>query len=425
MAEQLDNNYTSPKLEKVIKRNIALYTAGSGVSSFGTSMYNFAVGLYVLTTTGSASSFALTILFGLLPRIILSPFAGVLADKFERKKLAVSMDILSGLLMISIFLISEHSGLNLSIIYLSSALLTVFNTFFDVSISAGIPNFVDEKRFVKINSFGAMINSLSSLLGPFLGGIVYGLIGIKLFLLLNGISFICSGISEIFINFNIYNKKINEKVQSQSTLEALKDGLLYLVKHKSILGILKYLLLINFISVGLFVVLPYMIVEVLNASPEQFGLIEMGIPIGALVMSIIISNKKTSDGKIFKILFRCMFLAGVVFILFGIPTSPLAINNPLIINLSIIFILSTVLGAMIVSINIPLSVMMQKTIDDEYRGRVNSVSTVLTQLMTPISLVLFGILSDNIPSYLIPMICGISIILVSFLMFADKKMQKI
>ncbi|MCV6598863.1 MAG: MFS transporter [Alphaproteobacteria bacterium] len=201
MVEQFKDE--SPvDLNPTIKKNIALYFAGALVSNLGTFMYNFAIGLYVLKLTGSGQTFAFSILFGMIPRIILSPFAGVLADKINRKKMTVLMDILSGVLLIFVYFVARTTTLSLVMIYASSALLTVFNTFFGISLSASIPNLVDKKRLVKVNSMRAMIDSVASIAGPLLGGVVYGLIGIEYFLLLNGLSFICSGISETFINLN-------------------------------------------------------------------------------------------------------------------------------------------------------------------------------------------------------------------------------
>lgn len=429
MAEQIEilENVDSidPKLEKTIKRNIVLYAAGNAVSSLGTYMYNFAVGLYVLKLTGSGASFALALLFGMIPRIILSPFAGALADRLDRKKMAVSMDILSGVLMIVMFSLSQLTTLSLMMIYLSSALLTVFNTFFGISIGASVPNMVDENRLMKINSIRAMVDSLSSLVGPLLGGFAYSIVGIELFLLFNGISFVCSGVSEIFINFNIFNRPVNDKTQSQSIKENLKEGILYLRNHKLIIGILKYALFLNFIVMSVTISLPYTSVEVLGATPTQYGLVQMGFPIGLLVMSTLYSILRKDSKKVFLQTARYTLLLGLVFILFGAPASPLMLYFSNFTNLVAIFIISIIMGAIIVSINIPLQVMMQKSIDDEFRGRVGGVLSMASQLISPLGLIIFGFLIDHISSYLLPIISGILILCIATLMFNDKEMLEL
>lgn len=76
-------------------RNICLYSIAKTVSIFGSSMYSFALGLYVLHITGSALNFAITLILGTIPMIVMNPFAGVIADKVDKKKLVVCMDLLS------------------------------------------------------------------------------------------------------------------------------------------------------------------------------------------------------------------------------------------------------------------------------------------------------------------------------------------
>jgi MFS family permease len=422
MAEVLKSNSVDLKQDKMIRRNIKLYSAGNAVSLLGTYMYNFAIGLYVLKLTGSGASLAFAILFGMVPRIILSPFAGALADRLDRKKLAVSMDILSGLLMITMFLVTRMVTLSLPLIYMSSALLTVFNTLFSVSIGASVPNLVDEKRLMKINSLRSMIDSSSSLVGPMLGGIVYAVIGIQYFLLLNGISFICSGISEMFMNFNIYDRPISEKAKSQKIIQSMKEGFAYLKGHDFILGLLKYVLFINFITMSLTIYLPYTSVEVLKASSTQYGFVQMGFPLGILFMSILYSAVKKDEGKIFYKTARSTMLFGLVFLLFALPASPIMLELPKLMNLVTIALVSLIMGAVIVTINIPLQVMMQKSIDDAFRGRVGGVLSMASQLISPLGVLIFGFLIDQISPYILPIISGIMILSIAGLMLKDKKM---
>lgn len=416
------NKPISQKLEKTIKRNIVLFALGNAVSSLGTYMYNFAIGLYVLKLTGSGSLFAIAVLFGMIPRIILSPFAGALADKVDRKKMAITMDILSGILLLSMFALSQFTALTLTYVFISSALLTVFNTFFGVSIGASIPNLVDEERLLKINSIRAMVDSLSQLAGPLLGGLVYATIGIKLFLLVNGISFICSGISETFINFNIFNKTISDKTKSENMITSMKEGFKYLKNHDLLIGILKYALFINFFATGISIILPFISVEELNATPTEYGILQLGFPLGFLVMSALYSIIKKDTKNIFKSTAKGMLLFGIAYICFSLPTSPLLINSQNIFKFSLIFLISFFMGVIILSINIPLQVMMQKSIDDEYRGRVGGVMSMASQLISPLGLIIYGFLIDHVDSFILPIVSGILVILISLIMFNDKKM---
>lgn len=425
MAEKIQEEGYDPQLETTIKRNVALYFTGAMVSNLGTFMYNFAIGLYVLSLTGSGQSFAISILFGMVPRIILAPFAGVLADKFDRKKMTVSMDILSGLLLISVYLISNVTTLTLGIIYFSSAMLTVFNTFFGISFGSSVPNMVNKERLIKINSLRTMSDSIASIAGPLLGGLVYSFIGIKYFILINGISFVCSGISEIFINFNIHGHKVNLETKQESFKKTFTEGLTYLKKHQLIMGLLKYILLINFITASIQISLPYTSVEVLGATSTQYGLIQMGFPVGLMVMSILFSMSKQDNTKIFKRTTISMFYFGILLMCLGLPSNPMLSFLPNSYHMILTFIVSFFLGMVIIKINIPIQTMMQLSIDDEYRGRVGGVLSMMAQGIMPIGILLFGFIIDRISSYLLPIISGILILGIATVMIKDKKMLQL
>lgn len=408
--------------QKLISRNLLLYVSGRLISLLGTYMFSFAVGLYVLKLTGSGTSFAISILFGLVPRIILSPVAGIVADKVNRKKMTVLMDLLSGILLIAVFIIS-FSTLSLPIIYFSSAMLTIFNTFFGISMTASIPNLVDQDNLVKINSLSASIDSGSSIAGPILGGIIYAILGMQYFLLLNGISFIISGISEMFIDFNVH--QLQSLSSQKGLLDTMKEGYHYIKNHDLLIGILKYALFLNFIVTSINIYLPYTSIEVIKASSTEYGFIQMGLPLGVLIMSLIYSSRKKDTQHVFKQMAMGMVFLGMTFLTFSLVSSPLLEAYSKLIHIIMIIVISLIMGMIIISVNIPIQIMMQTSIDDAYRGRVSGVTSMFSQMITPFGILLFGFLIDHIPSYLLPIISGILILTIAMLMLNDKKMMKI
>lgn len=415
---------TSNINEKGIRRNIWLYASGSMTSRLGTFMYNFAVSFYVLTLTGSGTSFAFSILFGMLPRVILSPFAGVFADRFDRKKMVVLTDVLSGGLLMLVFMVSRFVPLELWMIYGSSAMLTIFNTFFGVTINASIPSLVDEKRLVDMNSKRATIDSSASLLGPLLGGAAYGLLGFQYFLIVNGLSFIVSAVTEMFMDFNVLNKPVRPSSRDESIFESMKDGVVYLKQHDLLFGLMKYILLINFFAIGISVTLPYISIEVLKATPVENGIVQIGFPLGMLVMSIIYP-KWSRGGKLYTNLALDLFLFGVLYMMLGLPVSPLMTKLGKYVKFAVIIGITFFHAFTVIMINIPITTMIQKSIDDAYQGRVNGVISMIAQVISPIGVIIFGVMLDFVPTYVLPMACGLLITLVSGLMLMDKKMMQL
>lgn len=183
----------------------------------------------------------------MLPRIFLGPIAGVAVDRFDRKKIAVEMDFICGLLMLLFFMLSKFNGIKIQYVYLFSFLLATANVFFDVAMEASKPNLVDDKNLTRLNSFSQSITSIAFISGPFLGGIVYGFFSIQGFLLFNSICFILSAISEIFIDFEYNRPKYNNKDrEKQSVLEELKEGIKFFTNNKVVFSIMSLSLIINF-----------------------------------------------------------------------------------------------------------------------------------------------------------------------------------
>lgn len=390
-------------------RNICLYSIAKTVSIFGSSIYSFALGLYVLQITGSALNFAITLVLGTIPMIVMNPFAGVIADKVDKKKLVVCMDLLSGCLLIAVYILSSYYGLNLFLIYTTTFLMTVFTTFFGIGLEAAKPNIVSKERLMSINSISKIIDSISLILGPMLGGIVFAVFDMKTFIIINGISFILSGISILFINFKLFEQNINEEysIREIHFIKDIKEGYSYLMERESLKNTFNILISLNFfLGFSVTVPLPYIINTVLNLSSKQFGMIQGTFPIGMIVGAVLV--KKITDRYSYSYLLKKIsFMLAIFMIVSGIPVlfKSIEVNNIIFVTMycAIMFFF----GLMIALIDIPLIYFMQKEIPDEYRGRVLSIGLSIGKMMQPIALVLSGLLLNHISAYTIPIGGGI------------------
>ena len=407
--------------------NMALLMVGKMTSLFGTFIYNFAIGLYVLKVTGSGVSFAATMLFTMLPRIIIGPFAGVIVDKLDRKKLIVLSDFLSGAVMITLYFVSAYWGLRLSFIYTASVLLATCNTFFAVGLGSSIPNLVDDKRLMKTNSMTQGITSMTNILAPILGGIIFGFVDIRLFLLINAISFILSGISESFLNFNVITKVqhkasavTNIKSQSIKLWSSLKEGFNYIKTQDKIFALLVFALFINFcISFGLSVVAPYIINTVIGMDPSRYGIIVGAMPVGMLLASLALSVLPEFKSK-YKSIAIALSVYALVLLLSGIP----GIKALHYLGESLFFFMYIaiylIMGITVIFINIPISTTIQRETPDEYRGRVVSLLQTMASAITPVGYILAGLLIEVIPAFILPVLSG-GIMLVMMTRFVANK----
>ncbi|WP_259417685.1 MFS transporter [Bacillus toyonensis] len=390
-------------------RNIYLYSFGKTVSIFGSSIYSFALGLYVLQITGSAWNFAITLILGTIPMIVMNPFAGVIADKVDKKKLVVCMDLLSGGLLITVYILSSNYGLNLFIIYTTTFLLTVFTTFFGIGLESAKPNIVSKERLMSINSISKIIDSVSLILGPMLGGIVFAVVDIKLFIMINGISFILSGISILFIHFKLFGHDIKEEcsIREINFIKDIKKGYFYLMERESLKNTFHILISLNFfLGFAVTVPLPYIINTVLNLSSKQFGIIQGTFPVGMIIGAILV-KKITNRFSYSYLLKKLSSMLAVFMIISGIPVLFKSFEANDFVCVITYCVVMFSFGLIIALIDIPLIYFMQKEVPDEYRGRVLSIGLSIGKMMQPIALTLSGLLLNYIPAYTLPIAGGI------------------
>ncbi|EJP98470.1 MFS transporter [Bacillus cereus] len=390
-------------------RNICLYVIGKTVSIFGSSIYSFALGLYVLQITGSALNFAITLILGTIPMIVMNPFAGVIADKVDKKKLVICMDLLNGGLLIAVYIVSSNYGLNLFIIYATTFLMSVFTTFFGIGLEAAKPNIVSKGRLMSTNSISKIIDSVSLILGPMLGGIVFAVLDIKTFIIINGISFILSGISILFIHFKLFEYNINDGCSKREInfIKDIKEGFSYLIDKESLKNTFSILTSLNFfLGFAVTVPLPYIINTVLNLSSKQFGMIQGTFPVGMIIGAILV-KKITNRFSYSYLLKKLSSMLAVFMIISGIPVLFKSFEVNDFVYVITYCVVMFFLGLIIALIDIPLIYFTQKEIPDEYRGRVLSIGLSIGKMMQPIALALSGLLLNYIPAYTLPITGGI------------------
>jgi MFS family permease len=392
--------------------NILLFLLGRAMSIFGTAVYTFAMGLYVLKLTGSGLSFATTLVLGVLPAVLINPFAGVLADKINKKLIVVTMDALSGSLLIGLFLYTGTGELTLLAIYISTFAITAFTTIFNASMESGIPNMVTEDNLMNINSVSKIIDSVSQILGPMIGGIIFLAADIRMFILINGLSFLFSAGLEVFIDFELNCKEPEEKrnITEINFLEYIKDALKYMLGQQQIIGLFIIFVFLNFfISLSVSVPLPFVVNEVLRLNSRQFGMIQGAFSVGAIVGALLV--KKMNKGIRHNSYFILMSnLVSISIIMIGLPLLFPKLNVSASIYFLFYCLIMILLGTVISLIDIPFLFIIQINIPDCYRGRVLGLGMSIVKIVTPIAYLLSGTLINLLPPYILPIGGGIMLL---------------
>ncbi len=399
---------------KLLKnKNYTLLIVGNLVSLLGSNIQQFVLSLYVLAITGSATLFASMLAISILPRILLSPVAGVFGDWFDKKKSIVILDIINGFVLFGfagIFFINQ--SLSIGLIYLLVVILEITEIFFHSSMSAVIPSIIDKENLLEANSLRSMIISLGQLMAPILGALIYGSFGLFLAIIINATSFLLSAFSEMFIKI--------PKIQSRETKKnfaAFKEdfsaGLKIIKNNKSIRTIIAIATIINFSIAPLFSVgLIFIIREVLMASDIKFGIFQ-SVLTASMIAAPILLTKRIKKERLGDVLIKSFILISLFIASISISTTAFMMslsNNHLI---SYIFILSIAffIGVLVTAVNIGVTTLLQKVVPLEFMGRTSTVLGLLVAIAIPIGQMLFGVLYDIInPGYVV-IINGLVILL--------------
>ncbi|AJD92673.1 hypothetical protein JMA_33560 [Jeotgalibacillus malaysiensis] len=388
-------------------RNLFFFTGGEFIGTIGAHIFMFGISFFVLTLTGSASSFALTFLCSMVPRIILSPIAGHIVDRLPRKKVVVTAHALMTMTMLLVFFYTLSYGLSMPVIYITAFLLAVFATFAGIGLTASIASFVDGPRIQRAVSLTQSSTSLATILGPVIGGIMYGFLSIEMFFLVHATAYAIALLCEINIDFSLYKEELPEDTQqNEPMITSLKAGIAFVKGHRVLLPIMLVALWVNFFFMAAVVGLPYIIIEVLGATSSQFGLVEAMIGAGTLALSVFLSIRKEFQKPIRTMRFG-MISIGFLFALLALPLM-ISMGSPtfIIYYMAVNFLF----GAAMIIINTPILVLMQKTTPEHYRGRVFGLLEMVASGISPIGLVLFGFLYDIVSPALIILITAVLLI---------------
>ena len=399
-------------------KNLGLFIIGKLISVFGSAIYTFAIGLYVLKQTGSGFSFALTLFVGLIPTIIFSPVAGYMSDRFDKKKIVVFMDFANGMMFLILFMLTLKFELNQPMIYISTFMTTVFTTFFGIAFEAAKPNLVADEKLMSINSLSKVIDSTALILAPVLGGLIFAFTDIKTFILINAVCFIFSAVIETMIDFNYNIKSTAEINDDGGFVEDIKDGLTYIRKSSEIIKMINVLVILNFfISFSVTVPLPYIINNLLNLSSNQYGIIQGAFPVG-MILGAVVVGKIIEKIDYMKLLIFSSITLSVAIALLGLPLV-LADASSLAYMIYYISIM-VIFGIAISFIDVPILWLMQKSIPDNLRGKVLSISMSIVKLIAPLGLVISGMIINSVPVYIMTFAGG-GILMLSNLMILNQK----
>jgi predicted MFS family arabinose efflux permease len=387
-------------------KNFRLYWIGMCISLTGTWMQNIAQPWLAYSITKSAFLLSLVTALQFLPMLIFSLFAGVIIDKFSKKKILLLTQ--SASLMITLFLaiLIWSKSIQYWHILIASTLIGLVNTFDLPTRQSFVIELVGREDLMNAIALNMSAFNLARIFGPALAGVVMGYAGIEVCFYANSISFTAVIFVLLFIKTLPihYNLKQNKKIITDIT-----DGLKYIYHEKTLLMTVLSSAIVGTFAMNFNVIVPVFAKVILQRQEAGFGFLMSFMGVGSLIGALFLAAvSKSGPNKLF--LYLGPLFISVLLIITGF-TSKYALTG---ISLAIASLCVTLFSS-------TANAAVQLNAEDQYRGRVMSIYSLFFNGFTPIGSIFSGFTIDHWGARAGFIVNGITIVLLVSVLYVYKK----
>ena len=370
------------------KKRFFTIWSGQAISMLGSQITNFAIIWYLTEQTGSATVLSIASLFGTLPAVVFSPFAGAFVDRTDRKKVMIFSDILIALTRLLGMVLFATGAIQIWHIYLMIFIGSAAGTFQHPAMTASTALMVPKQRLSRVAGMNQTLNGALNIAGPPLGALLMNLTTIPVIFLIDIITMLMAVLPLLFIPIPQpeSRKDANGAVVTQTFFEDLKEGMHYVFSWPGLSLLLISAMLINFLIAPAMSLLPLLITKHFGGNEVQLALMNSVMGIGMLLGGLTLSVWGGFKKRILTA-FAGMIFSGIGFAVIGfVPGDafPIAVGA---------FALA---AFMLPLVNGPIHAVVQASVAPEMLGRVTSLISMGAQLAMPIGLAIAGPLSDSI-----------------------------
>ena len=389
------------------QRQTALFLGSQTISLFGSSLVQYAIFWYLTLETQSGVIMTLSTIFGFLPTFFISPFAGVWADRYNRKRLIVLSDgitALSTLVLVLLFLAGQRS---IWILLATSAIRAIGAGIQMPAVGAILPQIVPEKELTRINGLNGSIQAVVMLVSPMISGALYQ------FAPMEGIFMIDIVTAALAIAILVFLLKVptHEKASQEQVSNYLQDmklGFRYIQNHAFIKRLFLYFSLAFFMAAPVSFLSPLQVARSFGDDVWRLTAIEIAFSIGMIGGGLWIASWGGFKNRIHSIAFA---IGAMGLCTFGMGVIP---------NFWIYLFLMGLVGLVIPLLNAPSMTLLQDKVEEDFLGRVFGVQSMVASSMMPLGMLIFGPLADRMAIEILMAVSGVFLMVVAFFAIRDR-----
>jgi MFS transporter, DHA3 family, macrolide efflux protein len=365
------------------KRNTILFLGSQTISLFGSALVQYAIMWYITLNTQSGVMMTISIICGFVPTFFLSPFAGVWADRYNRKILIILSDSLiaiSTLVLAILFLMGYEA---LWLLFLMSAIRAIGTGIQGPAVGAILPQMVPEDKLTKVNGTNGSIQALIMLVAPMVSAALLTMASMEAIFFIDVITAaIAVFILLAFLQIPIHAKAAEK--QTTSYFSDLKQGFIYIQNHAFVKTFFVFFAFFFVLAAPVAFLTPLQVTRTFGDDVWRLTAIEITFSIGMMIGGGFMASWGGFKNKIHTMTLAALVMGACTFALGITPT------------FWIYLVFMGLVGVAMPIFNTPSTVLLQEKVEGDYLGRVFGVLGMISTSMMPLGMLIFGPIADII-----------------------------
>jgi DHA3 family macrolide efflux protein-like MFS transporter len=363
-------------------RTFFVIWAGQLVSTIGSGLTGFALGVWVYQETGSVTMFAMNMLAYAIPNLVVSPFAGALVDRYNRRWVMIMSDTGAGLATLSVAILYMNGNLQVWHVILATAFMSAFSTFQWPAYSAVTSLLVPKEHLGRAGGMVQIGEAISQLMAPAMAGVLFITIGLGGVIIIDFATYLFAVLTLLIVRVpSPEPSEAGEEGKGTIWQEAIY-GWKYISARAGLLGLLLVFAAFNFVTGLINPLIAPMILDM--ASPDVLGYLASVVGLGMLVGTLVMSAWGGPKRRIHGVL-GFLMLSGFFTSLVGI--------SPLI---PVMAVAGFLLMFTMPIINGSSQAIWQSKVAPDVQGRVFSIRRMIAWSMMPLAYIVAGPLADEV-----------------------------
>lgn len=385
----MENNLSSTK-RPLFNKDFSLVLIGQIISLFGNAILRFALPLYILQQSGSPALFGLVSASSFLPMVILSPIGGMIADRMNKQRIMVVLDTITAIL-IGLFMFLHGAVDIVPLVVILLIMLYGIQGVYSPAVQASIPLLASDENLMPANAAVNLVQSLSGLLGPVAGGMLFGQFGLMPIMVVGCVCFAFSAFIELFIRIPHKRRPAAESIWAM-VKDDMGQSVRFVTRENPVLGKVTILIFcINlFMSSMIIIGLPVIITGNLGMNSEWYGAAQGALAAGGLLGGLLAGmlSKWLSVQKAHLLLLAC----AICIVPMGLV---LALSAPVLVSYFVITAASAVMMAFSTIFSIQMLAFVQAQTPPHLIGKVVSFVLAISMCAQPFGQALYGVLFEQ------------------------------